>query len=46
MTFPIFSKNGKTLIRLPLGVALKVKRMIEAFLGLRRQEGEQAEQVS
>ena len=45
MTFPIFSENGKTLIRLPLGVALKVKRMIEAFLGLRREEGEQAEQV-
>ena len=25
---PIFSENGKTLIRLPLGVSLKVKRMI------------------
>ena len=25
---PIFSENGKTLIRLPLGVALKVKRML------------------
>ena len=25
---PIFSENGKTLIRLPLGVALKVKCMI------------------
>ena len=43
MTFPIFWENGKTLIRLPLGVALKVKHMIEVFLGLRREEGEQAE---
>ena len=25
---PIFSENGKTLIRLPLGVALKMKCMI------------------
>ena len=41
----IFSENGKTLISLPLGVALKVKRMIEAFLGLRREKGEQVEQV-
>ena len=46
MMFPIFSENGKTLIRLPLGVALKVKHMIQAFLGLRREEGEQAKKVS